>query len=238
MLGAVRVACLCAVAMGAACADGGVSEETAREKLAAYLEEKSPGLSIGAMELIPREGDDLAEVRREFTVYRATTTSKDVPHGLLVLLFDREGKMLVWDGNDRVPVLQAILERCGLRASDEASLRRAGLVCLLMPVEDKYDADRVELKDYVFTYHRHLLVLMSGRVGAYSEDVVARFDERGRLESFEVTGFQDLTVEQRDALVADPDPWLQLVGLAPDELKAKVAEKSKVRKLPIRHPEK
>ncbi|GEM_PF-4796811 len=217
-------------------AEDEVSEATARERCAEYLQERDPGSSIDTFERIARKGDELAEVRREYTVFRATTTRQEGSFRILVLLFDRAGEMSVWEGEDRVPALQAILERCELRATDEASVRRAGLVCLLMPVESKYEPERVEVSGRVFIYHQHLLVLMSGRLGVYREDIVVRFDTEGRLESYEVTGYPDLTVEQLHQLTGDPDPWLQVIGAVPDDLKDRVSAKSGHRKLPIGHP--
>ena len=235
MSAVIKVACLCLGAALVGFADDAVTEAKARERFAEYLEKLHPGASIRTFASIPREGDDLAEVRREYTVYRAVTTCKEVPLGIFILLFDRAGGMMDWNGEDRVPDLQKILERCGLRATDEAGVRRAGLVCLLTPVENKYEAERVEVSDRTFVYHRHLLVLMSGRVGVYSEDVVVRFDANGRLASFEVTGIDDLTVEQRDALTRDPDPWLQVIGAVPDDVRERVSAKGRERKLPIEH---
>lgn len=239
MSGSTMVVGLCLGAALVACAEDTVSEATARERFAKYLEKEDPGSSIDEFSLqrIPREGDELVEVRREYTVYRATSNSRRKDGSILIpiLLFDRAGGMLVWNGKERAPALRAILDRCGLRATDEASVRRAGLVCLLMPIENKHEPERVEVSGRTFIYHRHLLVLMSGRLGAYSEDVVMRFDGNGRIESYEVTGFPDLTVEQRDGLTRDPDPWLQVIGAVPDDVKERVSAKSRERKLPIEH---
>ena len=235
MSGRPRVACLCLGAVLAGFADDAVTETMAREQFAEYLEKELPGSSIDTFGCIAREGDELAEVRREYAVYRATTTRREGSFRIFVLLFDRAGGMLVWEGEDRVPALQTILDRCGLQATDEAGVRRAGIVCLLMPVEDKYEPERVGVSGRTFVYHQHLLVLMSGRLGAYREDIVVRFGDDGRLESYEVTGFPDLTVEQLQQLTRDPDPWLQVIGAVPADLKDRVSAKSGQRKAPIEH---
>lgn len=205
-----------------ACGSGRVSTARAKKLYEEYLSKHLPGFAVESFEEVPMKGDSLAEVAQWFQVFRAQTTRVEGTYHVHTWVVGQDDEGGVWEAT--FESRRDLLDRSGLLATDEVSVRKAGIALLLFPTPVEFDAARVEVQGREFRYHEHRLTLLSGRLGTYTEDVVFRFDESGRLAESTSTGYPDLTAEQAHALLSPPDPWLQLSGFVRDELKKAVAD--------------
>lgn len=209
-----------------ACGTPRVTIKQARTLYEEYLKKNLPGFEVEAFDeaRIPMEG--LEEIWLDFQVFKARTTRVEGTYHAHTVIVAMRKIEAVWEGMPTTEQTRAVVDSQGLTAADEAGVRALGRLCLLLRDGLPLDAARIEVRDRDFVYHAHRLTLLSGRLGTYTEDLVVRFDEEGKLAGIDVTGFPDLTQEQYHSLVADPDPWLQLAGFVPDELKERVAAKA------------
>lgn len=160
-------------------------------------------------------------------------------HDLVVI--DRLGAVRFWKGG--VAELAEVLDRCGLHGRDEANAKLAGGVCIAIP-RSAYEAKkhpapedgRMEARVREFVYHHHRIWLGSGVLGGYLEDEVFAFDEQGRLSGIETTGIKNFQVEDLERLLGEGDPWLQLTGWVPEDMRERLeAKQAKKEKAPPGH---
>lgn len=205
-----------------ACGSGRVSTERAKKLYEEYLSKHFPGFAVESFEEVPVKGDALAEVAAWFQVFRGQTTRVDGTYHVHTWVVAQDDEGGVWEATRESR--RDLLDRSGLLATDEASIRKAGIALLLFPTPFEFDPARVEVRGREFRYHEHRLTLLSGRLGTYTEDVIFRFDDKGRLAESTSTGYPDLTAEQAHALLNPPDEWLQLSGFVREELKKSAAD--------------
>jgi hypothetical protein len=185
-------------------------------------------------------GRDLGSVPAKFRFFRGFAVGKaGVNARYDLVLLAKDGTCCFWNG--RVEQVAGVLWRTGYRSTEPGALRTAALVAKALPrkaydpaEELPVEADRAETSGREVRYHEHLMTLLSGRIGTYAEDDVFVFAEDGRLSEVRTTGIHDLTVQDRNRILAEADPWLRLAGFVREDTRAalKRAQEGKKRELP------
>jgi hypothetical protein len=146
----------------------------------------------------------------------------------------RSGSIERWRGT--AEQRRRLLVQAGVLARGEAGLTKAAEILVGFPDDHcqpkstpAFDAARVEVAGRSLVYHHHRLTLLSGRVGEYLEDEIFEFDAAGFFTVSRTTGIPDLSVEDRDAILREADPWLQLGGFVSDDTRRDVKERQEKR---------
>ncbi|MBI2920310.1 MAG: hypothetical protein HYY18_04420 [Planctomycetes bacterium] len=202
---------------------------------------------IADFKVVSFEELELAEpahsyVPSRFRFFRGEARDKhnvNARHDIVVI--DRLGAARIWKGE--LSELVEVLDRCGLHGRDDSNLKLAGGVCVAIP-SSAYDAKkhpapdegRMETRAKEFIYHHHRIWLGSGVLGGYLEDEVFAFDEAGRLSRIETTGIENFQIKDLERLLGEADPWLQLTGWVPDDMRDQLeAKQAKKERTPPRH---
>ncbi|MCE9584091.1 MAG: hypothetical protein K8T20_16530 [Planctomycetes bacterium] len=97
----------------------------------------------------------------------------------------RDGSAWNWEAT--IDDLRAVLEACGIRATDENGMRAAASAVLSLPDGGGFEARRAEIAGRTLTYHDHRAegYFGCGFSGTWFGDATLSFDGEGRLASFD-----------------------------------------------------
>jgi hypothetical protein len=199
-----------------------------------YLKAKLPGFKPARMIEVSWTGSEMREVHGKFRFFKAVTNRcKGTSHGHRIVI-DRGGWCRIWSSS--LEDIRHVLKVCGLRAETAADVARVGRIChglfvfeAISPEEEK----RMEVQGREFVYHDHTMLLLSGRVGSYSEDRIFRFGPEGRLAAIENTGIPDMTMQDRDRIIDEADPRLRLSGFVGESRLKELRARQKEHKGPL-----
>jgi hypothetical protein len=214
------------------------------------LRQKDPHFTVRSVSDITWQEPEMAPVRRLFKLYQHLATFQGKSHGERILV-NRAGDCTLWSG--QLEDIRRLLDVCRLRAVGEKDIDQIGRICRIIRgapphihrgtpkfllESERLEPERIEIQNRDFIYHEHSLVSFGGRAGFYEEDLIYHFGEDGRLETIDTTGIapSDFSVKQKEAFLAEADPWLRLWGYVDvdtrDDLRKRQKEKERT---PPRH---